>query len=65
MAALSLNNFFLMKVPHVILLLVWTHKKGDVSLKIDIISTVMKQSCPLSTVCEHVKETAGQSGEFF
>jgi hypothetical protein len=47
----SLNNFF-REVPHVTLLLVWTHKRDDVSLKINIILTLMKQSCPSSTVIE-------------
>jgi hypothetical protein len=32
-AASSLNNYFFRKVPYVIILLVWIHRKDDVSLK--------------------------------
>jgi hypothetical protein len=37
-------------MPHVTFLLVWTHKKDDVSLKMNLISTLMRRSCPASTV---------------
>jgi hypothetical protein len=43
-------SFFNREVPHVTLLLVWTHKRNDVSLKINIISTLMRQSYPSSMV---------------
>jgi hypothetical protein len=40
MAVSSLNYYYFRKVPHVTILLAWTHRKDDVSLKINIILTL-------------------------
>ena len=42
--ASSLNNSFFRKVPHVTLLLIWTHQKDDKLFKINIILTLMRRS---------------------
>jgi hypothetical protein len=41
---------FLRKVLCVTILLVWTHRKDDVSLKINTISALTKLSCLMGTV---------------
>jgi hypothetical protein len=52
-AASSLKFYFLRKLPHVTILLVCTYKKNDdVLVKIPIFLTLVRQSCPSSTILD-------------